>query len=220
MASKNAQELIEKAEVIGISGGRTLREFIKYLCRSTTIKLKQIIQLMGNVAPDVADYDAAELGRLLASNTGATLYSINAPAITKDKKVRDTFIKHEQVTAVWDLFQKIDIAFVGIGTLKDSVFIERKILNEKDIKKLKEKGAVGEICGRFFDKKGKEPLTSFRDRVISINLEKLKKIPLVIGVTCGRGRSASVIAAAKGGIVNGLIMDHICAEEIISELRK
>ncbi len=126
LGAKEVGPVLINARVIGISGGRTLRELVRHLALPGDIKTERIVQLMGNVAPDVADYDATEIGRTLAAKASATLYSINAPAIAKDRKVRDVFLRHEQVSAVWNIFPEIEVALVGIGTLEDSVFIDNK----------------------------------------------------------------------------------------------
>ncbi len=79
--------------------------------------------------------------------------------------------------AIWRLYDLMQIALVGIGSLSQSSFIERGMLDANDIQKLKEKRAVGEICGRFYDDAGRECETDYRDRVISIGLEELRRTP-------------------------------------------
>ena len=60
-----------------------------------------------------------------------------------------------------------DLAFVGVGTLDSSVFVERSVLSSRDMDSLRRAGAVGEILGRFYDVDGKECRTGFRHRVVS-----------------------------------------------------
>ncbi len=68
---------------------------------------------------------------------------------------RDLLISHAQIRAVWNMLPALDMTVVGIGTLEDSVFIERQVLSPEDYALLRRQGAVGEICGRYFDAKGR-----------------------------------------------------------------
>ncbi len=72
-------------------------------------------------------------------------------------------------------------------------------------------GAVGEICGRFFDQNGRECDSRWRDRVLSIDLEQIRQIPQVIGVVAGGDRSAAIAAAIRGGLVKALVIDDTVA---------
>jgi DNA-binding transcriptional regulator LsrR (DeoR family) len=119
------------------------------------------------------------------------------------------------VQSVWRLFERMHVAFVGIGTLSDSAFIERGVLDPADIATLKAQGAVGEICGRFFDADGQECDTDYRDRVISIGLHELRQKREVIGVTNGPERAHAIVAALAGGIIKSLIIDEDGAEAVL-----
>jgi DNA-binding transcriptional regulator LsrR (DeoR family) len=102
-----------------------------------------------------------------------------------------------------------------VGSLVDSVFIDRGMITPKDIQGLRDQGIIGEICGRFFDKDGLECPSQYRDRVISIGLEELREKSEVIGVTHGSHRAAAVRAAIQGGIIKSLVIDEAGAQAVI-----
>jgi DNA-binding transcriptional regulator LsrR (DeoR family) len=77
-------------------------------------------------------------------------------------------------------------------------------------------GAVGEICGRFIDDKGRECATAWRDRVISVELDQLRKIPQVVGVVSGSDRTAAILAAVRGGILKSLVIDETGATSLLT----
>jgi DNA-binding transcriptional regulator LsrR (DeoR family) len=108
------------------------------------------------------------------------------------------------------------IALVGIGTLGNSVFLERGVLTSDDAEELAEAGAVGEICGRFFDAKGNECDTPWRDRAMSIEVEQLRGIPLVLGVVSGSDRSDAILAAIRGRLIKGLVIDEAGATVLLA----
>jgi DNA-binding transcriptional regulator LsrR (DeoR family) len=109
------------------------------------------------------------------------------------------------------------MAFVGIGSLDESAFVERDVLTAADFATLRGAGAIGEVCGRFFDRAGRECDTDFRDRVISVELDELRRCPEVVGVTNGPRRAPAVRAALQGRLVNSLVIDQQGAEALLAE---
>jgi len=74
---------------------------------------------------------------------------------------------------------------------------------------------VGEICGRYFNARGWECETRFRDRLIGIPLETLRKIPEVIAVVAGEERATATAAAIRGGMVKSLVIDESGARAML-----
>ena len=85
------------------------------------------------------------------------------------------------------------------------------MLSARDLQDLAKGGAVGEICGRFYDANGRECVSPWRDRVVSVDLEQIRRIPQVIGVVAGGDRSAAIAAAVRGGLLKSLVIDEIAA---------
>ena len=76
-------------------------------------------------------------------------------------------------------------------------------------------GAIGESCGRFIDADGRECDTAWKDRVVSISVDQLKKIPLVVGVVSVSDRSPAIHAAIRGRLLRGLIIDEGGARSLL-----
>jgi DNA-binding transcriptional regulator LsrR (DeoR family) len=167
-----------------------------------------VVQLMGNIGPSASSTDAIELSHALAEKFQGTFYTLNAPAYAPDSQTRDVFLRHQDVRSVWDLFSSMQIALVGIGSLTESLFIAQGVLGPSGIDHLRERGVVGEICGRFFDSRGQDCATDYQERVISIELDQLRKVPEVIGVVGGESKAEAVHAACSGGLIKSLVMDE------------
>jgi DNA-binding transcriptional regulator LsrR (DeoR family) len=214
-AAPHVARWVRPRDVVGVAGGRTLAELIRFLTPGTELPGVSVVQLMGNIGASVAPTDAVELSRLLAERLRGTLFTVNAPAFVPDRASRDVFLRHQHVRAVWRLFDRMRVALVGIGTLADSLFIERGVLTARDLAGLAARGAVGEICGRFFDSDGRECVTAYRSRVVSVALDVLRRRPLVVGVTNGRDRATAVRAALEGRILKALVIDEEGAAEVL-----
>lgn len=208
-------EWCDMHRAIGIAGGRTLGALVHALDARPHSNGTEIIQLMGTIGSSPSNIDASELSRALARRYGGTIQTINAPAFVSDARTRDLFLSHKQIRSVWSTFASMDLALVGVGTLEESVFVERQVLDAADLLELRKAGAVGEICGRFYDVNGQECVSSYRDRVVSVDLDTLRECRHVVAVTLGHERGAAVRAALVGGLVKTLVIDDEGARGVL-----
>jgi deoxyribonucleoside regulator len=210
-------ELIRPRMTIGVTGGRTLGQLLGFLQPADRRSDLTIVQLMGQIDPTASRMDSPELCRTLADRCGGAVFTLNAPAFVQDRQARDVFLAHQHMKLVWALFGRIDLALVGIGSLEESAFVERGVLDRALAAELRAAGAVGEICGRFYDRAGRECDTPQRERTVGMELEELRRRPEVIGVTHGPGRAAAARAALGAALINGIVIDHLGAEAILAD---
>jgi deoxyribonucleoside regulator len=216
-AASAVAERFQPGQTIGLAGGRTLYELIHAFAACHPATKPRVVQLMGNIDPATSAIDPTELARMLASRFDGTFYTLNAPAFASDRRTRDVFIDHEHIRTVRKLFDALDLALVGIGSLDESSFVERGVLSAADCATLRSAGATGEICGRFYDRSGRECATDYRDRVISVEFDELRRCQEVVGVTNGPRRARAVFAALQGRLVNSLVIDQQGAEALLAE---
>jgi len=202
---------------LALAGGRTVRSLAERMLPPPGVRGVVVVQSMGNVDEIPGPYDALEFGRILAQRWGGALLALNTPALLADANVCRQFQAVDQVRKVFDRLARADIALVGVGNLQNSVFLERRVLKPRDVEVLKRGGAVGEICGRFYDADGKECDTPFRDRVISLGLDKLRRMAEVVGVVSGSDRTAAILGAIRGGILKSLVIDDLAAQALLGE---
>ena len=208
-------EIIQPRDTVAIAGGRTLHELAQHLPLLRTKSLT-VVQAMGSVDSNVSVFDAQEVGRVVAQRLGGIFLSLNTPAFIPEKRTRDALLGLEQVRDVRQNLDRAKVALIGLGTLANSVFVERGTLNAAMLRDLGRAGAVGEICGRFIDDKGRECATAWRDRVIGVELEQLRKIPQVVGVVSGSDRTAAILAAVRGGVLKSLVIDETGATSLLT----
>lgn len=207
--------LIQPGDVVALAGGRTIHELVHHL-PATRAKGLTVVQAMGSVDSSISIFDAQEVGRVVAQRLGGSFLSLNTPAFIPEKRTRDALLELEQVRRVHEHLDRANLAVVGLGTLANSVFVERGTLDAPMIAELEEAGVVGEVCGRFIDADGDECATTWRDRVISVGLPQLRKIPQVIGVVSGSDRSPAILAAIAGGIIKSLVIDELGASALLA----
>ncbi len=214
-AAPMLSELIRPRDVVAVAGGRTLHELVHHLPEQPNRSLT-VVQAMGSVDSQLNAFDASEVGRVLSQRLGGSFLALNTPAFMPDKQTRNALFNLGQVKDVHTRLGGANLALVGVGTLENSVFAERGVLGAQDVTALRQAGAVGEICGRFFDSEGNEIKSTWCDRVMSIELKQLRSIPLTLGIVSGSDRGPAILAAVQGGLIKGLIIDEAGAMALLT----
>jgi DNA-binding transcriptional regulator LsrR (DeoR family) len=80
---------------------------------------------------------------------------------------------------------------------------------------LREQGAVGDICLRFYDHAGKPIKSALHNRVIGIELEALQRIDRVVGIAGGPAKVSAILGALLSHHINILITDRATAEGLL-----
>ena len=201
---------------LAVAGGRTLQALTDAMSRGPGPMRPVVVQAMGNVDATPGGYDASEIARTLAQPWGGVYLTLNTPAFAPNATVGKQLLDLKDTREVFGRLAATETALVGVGNLQNSVFIERGILQPRDIQELHRAGAVGEILGRFFDENGEECQTSYRQRVMSLPLEGLKAIPNVVAALAGSDRSEALRAALRGGILKSLVIDDDGARALLN----
>ena len=119
------------------------------------------------------------------------------------------------VRSLFDLVERTDVAFVGVGSVADSgALVQDGIITRQEAEALRHAGAVGEITGWAFDPSGKVLTEGTNQRVASAPLKRADN-RLVIGVAMGISRRAPLRAALAGRLISGLVTDEATAEHLL-----
>jgi len=216
-ASEYLPEVIRDDQAIGVGWGRTLFEAINLL-RGDGARRISVIPLIGGLGDISPFFQVNELARRLAEAFSGTYRHLYAPAFLQDDLVLESMLKTPEVAVVTDLWKRLDLAVVGIGHVGfqeiSSMFFADHI-HPETVAQLEARGAVGDICGRFYDQEGNQvyPLTG----VIGIDLETLKTIPEVIAIAGGTEKVRAVLGALRGGYVKTLVTDTATARAVLAE---
>lgn len=217
-AAQDLAEVISRKRMVGVAGGRTLAELVHHIETRPWGAGPTFVQILGAIGSSPSRIDASEQCRSLARRFNGAFRTLNTPAYAQSHRARDLFLSHQEIQKVWSLFPTLDQALVGVGTLQESAFFERGVLDEATSARIRASGAVGEICGRFFDERGYECATEFSDRVISIGLDTLRDCPDITAVLSGAARSYALKAAIRGDIVKSIVIDQAGAHALLTSL--
>lgn len=111
-----------------------------------------------------------------------------------------------------------NIAVVGIGAVSaDGTFASFGYITPQELEILRKQGAVGDILGQFYDRKGLKLDVEYHSRLIAVRLEKLKKMHHVIGIAGGAHKVDAIKGTLRGGYIHFLITDERTALKLLDE---
>ncbi len=130
-----------------------------------------------------------------------------ADALVNDAAIRDTL----------DAARSARSAVFGLGIpARDSPHLASGFVDEAEQAKLRAKGAVGDVIGRFLDARGDIAWPKLNRRTVGLPLDDLARKPLRMGIAAGAGRGPIALAALRAGVVNVLACDDSTAEWVLA----
>jgi deoxyribonucleoside regulator len=174
-----------------------------------------VMQMLGGVGALVID--SPDLGRMVAQKLGGRHYDLHAPVLVERAMVRDMFLSEPMVKDSISRAKNVKVAIMGIGTVQDeaSSFLRAGLLTRSDLSYLRNQGAVGEMCGHFFDVDGKYDTFEINQRIIGLDLSDLRNIPQSIAIAHGSSKAQAILGALNGKFMRVLATDDITARAVL-----
>lgn len=209
-------------DTVGISSwSSTLLAAVEAMRPARTPLVDQVVQIMGGIGNPRVQMQATRLIGLFSERTGASPVFMPAPGMLGSPSARGALMADPTVADVMSLWPKLTMVLVGIGSLEPSALLRESgnALAERDQLALREAGAVGDVCLRFFDADGVLVDSEVDDRVVGIDPDALRKVLRRIGAAGGQRKHTAIRAALLGGWVNVLVTDVEEAERLLHERR-
>jgi len=206
-ASSYLERVIKANDIIGFSRGRALSSLVNNLQPFDRANLT-VTQLVGGLNAEEAYINSDYIVRRSSEILNAKPCFMYAPIILQNKQLRDSLMKESFFSSVYDTMKACTVAIVGIGDMSSkSAFVQKKYISKAECDILQSKNAVGEICTHYFDVNGNIIESSINQRVLAIDFDNFKNIPLRIGVGSGPEKLSAIIGATRGSMINVLITD-------------
>ncbi|MBU0703855.1 MAG: sugar-binding transcriptional regulator [Chloroflexi bacterium] len=200
---------------VGVGWGRTLHAVAGALGDERHAHI-QVFPLIGGMGQVSASFQVNDLARRVAEAFGGTGQALYAPAFVSDPQARDALLRHPDVRMVMEAWDSLDMALVGIGHFafqRQSSMFFAEYTDASLFQELEQRGAVGDLCGRFFDIQGKHCI--LEPEVIGISLEQLRALNHVVGIAGGEEKVAAILGALNNGYLNVLITDTDTAQKVL-----
>ncbi len=205
-------------DVIGISSwSAALLAMVESMHPNPRSAGARVVQILGGIGNPGAEVHATQLTQRLAHLVGGRATLLPAPGAVGSAEARRVMLKDRYVQEATALFKSVTLALVGIGAVEPSKLLASSgnVFSAQELTSLSGRGAVGDICLRFFDADGQPVSTPLNDRVIAIELEALARARRVVGIAGGRRKTAAIRGALRGHWINVLITDRATAARLV-----
>ena len=174
--------LLRPRDVLGVAWGETLAHIVERLepCDVSV----PVVQICGAIDGLVPGTGPTELAARYAAWTGGRFHPLQAPAVADERALR------RAVRPTTEIFDRVTVALVGIGTRRDG---------------------AGHVLVHVFDDEGK--IVS-KERAIALSVAQLRRTRLV-AVAGGAKKRRAVAGALRTGLFDVVVTDPACAKHAL-----
>jgi DNA-binding transcriptional regulator LsrR (DeoR family) len=215
LAARYLQKQIPDESGIGLGWGSMVYNVVRsgYLAHKRGSVVTQIQGSIGGASPDI---DGAGLASMLGRELGGRVHTLSAPMVVADVSVRAGLLRDQHIRHTLELGKRADVLIVGVGAVSPQSGLYRAgYLNDADLEFIRGQGAVGDVCGSYFARDGALCPLELNERMIALDADAMRRVPLRVGVSCGGEKALPNIGAARSGLINVLITDEDAATAML-----
>lgn len=215
VASIILDKYLTDGQTMGISLGLSVAATIRAY-QGAPKKNSRILRLQG--AADFEIMEGTNLAQTLAEKVQGESMIIHSPWLLPSVELCNAIMEEPSVKRVLEIAENADIGLVGMGSMdpSHSTILRNQLINLYELNDFRAAGAVGEICGKHYDKYGNTINIEFNKRTVAIPLEKLRNFETVIGVAASVHKVDALMGAIRGGLINVVVTDSDAARELIA----
>jgi DNA-binding transcriptional regulator LsrR (DeoR family) len=219
--ARAAARLLDRRVTSGMTvcfgAGRTLADTVAFLEPDDTRNVI-VVPAMGNAGHEGLEIDYNAIAQTAASSFGGRAYQINAPAILgPGARASELEASSPQIRESLRIARSADLYVLGIGSISsDVIFVKTGLIASDELGSLRAIGAVGDICGNFFDARGKACPGPFQDRVVGIRLADLRRARFVVTCATGPEKVQAIAGSLEGRLTSALVTDEHTARGVLA----
>lgn len=207
-------DLMRPGMTVGVGWGRTLYNTLPFISGGTLEDFR-VVSLLGGIAA-ARRFNPAEFAWQFAELFQAEGFLIPAPAVVDSPETKHALLERCGLAAIFEMADKLDVALLSVGGITTLTTSYRTgYITEADRRSLIEAGAVGEVLYNFIDAEGGLVDHNVNQRVISVNLSRLRRTPERVLISGGREKVMALRAAIGTLAPTTLITDEQTARSLL-----
>ncbi len=216
-AAESLTGSIEDGNTLGMGWGRTT-SMVADLLKPPQASGVAVLPLMGESGHSGMHSQMNQLVMRASEHLHATPHFLSLPMVVSKAALRDALVQEAGIGDVIDLWNGIDAGCVGIGVVPPVPGMIVYI-GEEYLPRLIEAGAVGDICGIYFDREGTILESGLEDRMIAANADQLRAVKNMIAVASGPDKAIATLGALRTGLISSLFIDQALAEQTLAAVK-
>ena len=199
---------------IGVGWGRTLVNSLAFMSERNVENLS-VVSLLGGIMK-ARKFNPAEFAWRFASLFQADCYLMTAPLVVDSAATRQTLIERCGLGDIFELAKSLDAVVLGAaGMGADATAHLSKFISNADRASLVKAGAVGDVLFNFFDAGGQLVDHPINERVMSVPLDIIKKVPVRVMAAGGANKVQALAGALEMVKPTVLITDEYTAKDVL-----
>lgn len=218
LAARYLEQTLQDGMTLTVCLGRSTYEVINAIRPGFQAKV-HVVQALGSMALDAQALDSATLARMLAHKLGGEVTYLAAPSVVDSAEAAAVLRRQRDIQRALHLAQAAQVALLGIGNLDPatSSFVKAGFVSAEELAAMQRQGAVGDMGGQLFTSAGQLFDHPFTQRVIGLQLDEIKRIPVTLAVAAGLPKAEAILGALRTGAINILVTDSETAREILQK---
>lgn len=217
-AARLLRDRVAPGEVLGLGWGRAVHGVVRGLETARPAGPVDVLQLAGGVPGVEFPLSAIGLAAHAAELLGGRLHPLHAPVFVARRGAWEALLAEPAIASTLAMIGRAAAAVMGVGAWEPGPAGEASgsalelagALSPPQARALRRAGVCGDVLCHFFDAEGRL-LRDVGPLPIAPPVERLKAVPLRLGVAAGAGKAAALRAAALADLVNAIVTDTATA---------
>ena len=200
---------------LGVSWGRTVDAIAERLPQGWTRGVT-VVQINGAMSPRRGS--AADATATIAQRGAGSAVLLPSPAILEQVETKRAIAADRSVADVLALAGTASAYLYSAGVADaTSVLVDSGYLSAGDVERLVEKGAVGDVVGRYIDSAGNIVDPNLDERTVGLGLDQLRSASTAIFAVAGSAKHGVARAVVTSGLCTVLVSDESTARALLEE---
>ena len=142
--------------------------------------------------------------------------TLTVPLLVDRADILESLLTDSRISAALEQARRADFAIFGVGDItKKSSLYKASYMDEELLIRLQKAGAVGDICGRYFNAAGEICLPDVDERTLAIDLPNLRQKRLAVAIAGMPHKTQAILGMLQGNCCNVLITDEETAISVL-----
>ena len=145
-------------------------------------------------------------------SSGGEAHPIYAPMLLPDPATAAALRSQTGIARAFEYFDKVTVAAVSIGSWEPGISTVHDMLSDKEREHYASLGVAAEMSAHLFDAEGRRVGRDLGERCITVEADRLRRIPEVVAIAGGQRKAAAIGAVLRSGLVTSLVTDTAAAD--------
>ncbi|MGA4843168.1 sugar-binding transcriptional regulator [Streptomyces sp. G45] len=206
-------ELVTEGDVLGLAWGRST---IHMAAALDSLPPCTVVQLTGVYDAGTAERGSVEAVRRAAQVSGGDAHPIYAPMLLPDAATAAALRHQTGIARAFEYFDKVTVAAVSIGSWEPGISTVHDMLTDEERAHYASLGVAAEMSAHLFDAEGRRVGRDLGERCITVEADRLRRIPEVVAIAGGARKAAAIDAVLRSGLVTSLVTDTAAADHLLT----